>query len=157
MEAILDELTGIVAVICSLGIPIVVLILVFLRKMKKDRQAKEIRQLIIENKTDPETAKLLIDEPKEAEQPRQMGPFNLANLRAACVLLGLGLGALVNWALEPFGFGAKDINFWIILAFGIGVGLLCSFLIEMRLYKKYGNQKPDEEPSAEKPNPAPEQ
>ena len=150
MEAILDELTGFVAVICSLGIHIVVLILVFLRKMKKDRQAKEIRQLIIENKTDPETAKLLIDEPKEAKQPRQMGPFNLDNLRAACILLGLGLGALVNWALEPFGFGAKDINFWIILAFGIGVGLLCSFLIEMRLYKKYGNQKPDEEPSVEK-------
>lgn len=157
MEAILDELTGIVAVICSLGIPIVVLILVFLRKMKKDRQAKEIRQLIIENKTDPETAKLLIDEPKEAKQPRQMGPFNLDYLRAACILLGIGLGAFINWFLKGAGLEVEKIYFWLIIAFGIGIGLLCSFLIEMRLYKKYGNKKPDEEPSAEKPNPAPEQ
>ena len=155
MEAILDELTGIVAVICSLGIPIVVLILVFLRKMKKDRQAKEIRQLIIENKTDLETAKLLIDEPKK--QKRELGPVNIETLRWACILLGIGLGAFINWFLKGVGLEVDKIYFWLIIAFGIGIGLLCSFLIEMHLYKKYGNQKPDEEPSAEKPNPAPEQ
>lgn len=149
MEAFFDNLTGLVAVVCSLGIPIIVIIMVYIRKMKRDRQLKEIRQLIIENKTDAETAKLLIDEPKKAKEPRKLGAVNLDTLRTACILLGLGLGALVNWALEPFGFGAKDINFWIILAFGIGVGLLCSFLVEMHLYKKYGKDQQPADPAKE--------
>jgi len=133
-----------------MGIPAIAVFMVFLRKMKRDRLQKEIRQLIIENHTDPETAKLLVDEPKpQKKEQRRLGPVNLESLRSACILLGLGLGALINWALEPFGFGAKDINFWIILAFGIGIGLLCSFLVEMYLYKKYGNDRPAE-PSDEK-------
>ena len=139
MDSFFDNLTGLVAVVCSLGIPIIVILMVFIRKMRRDRQLKEIRQLIIENHTDPETAKLLIDEPKpQKKEERKLGAVNLDSLRTACILLGLGLGALVNWALEPFGFGAKDINFWIILAFGIGIGMLASFLVEMKLYKKYG-------------------
>ena len=147
MEALSDNFVGMIAIILTLGIPIIAIVMSFRASMHKKTKDKEIRQLIIENHTDAEIAKLLIDEPKE--QPRQMGPFNLGNLRAACILLGLGLGALVNWALEPFGFGAKDINFWIILAFGIGIGLLCSFLVEMHLFKKYGKNQP-ENPADEK-------
>ena len=151
MEIFLSEgLLPLVAVILTLGIPFVVIIMVYLNKMKKERLQKEIRQLIIENHTDPETAKLLIDEPKKAKEQRRLGPVNLETLQGACILLGLGLGALVNWALEPFGFGAKNINFWIILAFGIGVGLLCSFLVEMYLFKKYGN-KNSSAPEADEP------
>ena len=149
MEAFFENLTGLIAVVLALGIPIVVVIMVFMRKMKKDVQAKELRQLIIENKTDPETAKLLVDEPKpQKKEQRRLGAVNLESLRTACVLLGMGLGALINWALEPFGFGAKDINFWIIIAFGIGIGLLCSFLVEMHLFKKYGQDKPNESDSS---------
>lgn len=142
MEALTDNFLGLVAIILILGLPVIVVVMYFISTMNQMKRDKEIRQLIIENHTDPETAKLLIDEPKK--QSRQIGPFNLENLRAACILLGLGLGALVNWALEPFGFGAKDINFWIILAFGMGIGLLCSFFIEMYLFKKYGKDKPTE-------------
>lgn len=148
MESLFESLTGLVAVICSLGIPVVVIIMVYLRKMKRDKQQKEIRQLIIENKTDPETAKLLVDEPKKVKEPRKPGSVDLSTLRTACILLGLGLGALANWALEPFGFGAKDINFWIILAFGIGVGMLCSFLVELHLANKQ-KEKEAEQPALE--------
>lgn len=135
MEEILGEMIPLVAVILSLGLPIVVVVMVLIAKMNKEKQQKELRQLIIENHTDAETAKLLIDEPKK--QPRQMGPFNLENLRAACILLGLGFGALIDWisCIET-----KSIFFWLIIASGIGVGLLCSFFIEMYLYKKYGNK-----------------
>ncbi len=136
MEGTLAVMTPLMAVILSLGIPIVVIIMVFLKKMKKNQQEKEIRQLIIENHTDPETAKLLIDEPKK--QPRKMGPFNLENLRAACILLGIGLGACIDWLA---GTATMSIYFWLIIACGIGIGLLCSFLVEMHLYKKYGNKE----------------
>ena len=91
-----DNFLGLVAIIFIFGLPVIVVIMVFLKKMKKDQQQKEIRQLIIENKTDPETAKLLIDEPKKAE-PRKPGTIDLGTLRTACILLGVGLGTLINW------------------------------------------------------------
>lgn len=130
MEEILGEMIPLVAVILSLGIPIVVVIMVFLKMMKKDQQQKELRQLIIENKTDPETAKLLIDEPKKAKKP---GTIDLGTLRTACILLGVGLGAAIDWLAD---ISTKSIYFWLIVAFGVGIGMLCSFLVELRLAKK---------------------
>ena len=130
MEGTLAIMTPLMAVILSLGIPIVVVIMVFLKKMKKDQQQKEICQLIIENKTDPETAKLLIDEPKKAPKP---GTIDVGNLRFACMLLGVGLGAGIDWLADV---STKSIYFWLIVAFGVGIGMLCSFLVELRLAKK---------------------
>jgi len=127
---ITDNFLGLVAIIFIFGLPIVVVIMVFLKKMKKDQQQKEIRQLIIENKTDPETAKLLIDEPKKAPKP---GTIDVGNLRFACMLLGVGLGAAIDWLAD---ISTKSIYFWLIVAFGVGIGLLCSFLVELRLAKK---------------------
>lgn len=143
MEELLESLTGLVAVVCSLGIPVVVIICVYLRKMRKDKQQKEIRQLIIENKTDPETAKLLIDEPKKAKKENETGA-DLGTLRGACVLLGLGFGALINWIAN---ISSGNIFFWLILAFGIGVGMLCSFFAEMHITKKAAptDDRPKEE------------
>ena len=132
MDPVFDmkEFIGLVAVILSLGLPIVVIVMVFLKKMKKDQLQKEIRQLIIENKTDPETAKLLIDEPKKAPKP---GTIDVGNLRFACMMLGIGLGAGINWLAD---ISTKNIYFWLIIAFGVGIGMLCSFLVEMHLAKK---------------------
>lgn len=132
MDPVFDmkEFIGLVAVILSLGLPIVVIVMVFLKKMKKDQQQKEIRQLIIENKTDPETAKLLIDEPKKAPKP---GTIDVGNLRFAFMMLGIGLGAGINWLAD---IATKNIYFWLIIAFGVGIGMLCSFLVEMHLAKK---------------------
>ena len=145
MEQLMESLTGLVAVVCSLGIPVVVIIFVYIRKMRKDKQQKEIRQLIIENHTDPETAKLLIDEPKKAkEERRQLGPVNLDTLRTACILLGLGLGAFIYWCLKQVALVDGMIALGLLIAFGIGIGLLCSFLVEMKLYKKFGEEKPAE-------------
>jgi hypothetical protein len=36
----------------------------------------------------------------------------------------------------------KTCNLSIIFACGIGIGLLCSFFVEIYLYKKYGKQTP---------------
>ena len=130
MEGTLAVMTPLMAVILSLAIPIVVIIMVFLKKMKKNQQEKEIRQLIIENHTDAETAKLLIDEPKKAPKP---GTIDVGNLRFACMLLGVGLGAGIDWLADV---STKSIYFWLIVAFGVGIGMLCSFLVELRLAKK---------------------
>ena len=140
MDYIPDNFVGLVAIILMLSLPIIAVVMSFRSSMHKNTKDKEIRQLIIENHTDAETAKLLIDEPKK--QPRKMGPFNLDTLRAACVLLGIGLGACIDWLA---GTATMSIYFWLIIACGIGIGLLCSFLVEMRLYKKYGKKEESNE------------
>ena len=140
MQLISDNFLGLVAIIFIFGLPVIAVVMSFWSSMHKKTKDKEIRQLIIENHTDAETAKLLIDEPKK--QPRKMGPVNLDTLRTACVLLGIGLGACIDWlaCVET-----KSIYFWLIIACGIGIGLLCSFLIEIYLYKKYGNKEESDE------------
>lgn len=138
MEYIPDNFLGLVAIIFIFGLPVIAVVMAFIKKMKKNQQEKEIRQLIIENKTDPETAKLLIEEPKKAE-PRKPGTIDLGTLRTACMLLGVGLGTLINWLAN---IATKNIYFWLIIAFGVGIGMLCSFLVELRLAKK---QKPTED------------
>ena len=135
MEALSDNFVGMIAIILIFGLPVIAVIMVFVKSMKKDRLDKEIRQLIIENHTDAETAKLLIDEPKKA--PRQ-GTLDLGTLRTAAILLGIGLGTLID---RLAGVATKSIYFWLIIAFGIGIGMLCSFLVEMYLYKKEKKQK----------------
>ena len=130
MEESLGVMIPLAGVILSLSIPIVAIIMVFMTVMNKKKHDKEVRQLIIENHTDAETAKLLIDEPKKNKKP---GTIDLGTLRTACMLLGVGLGAGINWLAD---ISTKSIYFWLIVAFGVGIGMLCSFLVELRLAKK---------------------
>ena len=143
MEEIFESFVGLVLIVLIFGLPVIAVIMVSWTSMYKKKREKEIRQMIIENHTDAETARVLLEGKKKKNE--KVGNVDLSTLRSACIMLGIGLGALINWALEPFGFGAKDINFWIIIAFGIGVGMLCSFLVELHLAKKT-TLKPEEKP-----------
>ena len=54
-------------------------------------------------------------------------------MRWACILIGLGVGAFADFLL---GLNPVDgIYFWIVIAFGIGLGLLVSFFVELKLQK----------------------
>lgn len=104
--------------------------------------------MIIENKTEPEVAKLLLDEPKK--QKRKIGQVYVSSLRTACVLLGAGLGGLVNLLIQSCTctngiISSGGVYFWLIIALGIGLGLLSAFLVEMKLFKKYGPDKSEED------------
>lgn len=125
-----DVLIPIVAIICSIGLPLIAVILAYTKRMKKDKAEKQLRQSIIENKVDIETAKILIEEPKKNNNP---GLYFINTLRRGAILLGLGLGTLVDWlASVPAG----SIYFWLNIATGIGVGFLCSFFVELYFYNK---------------------
>lgn len=128
------EFEGLVAIILCLGIPIVAIIGGIILSIRKNQNETELRRLIIENQTDLETAKALIAEPD-----KKSGKFG--TLRGACVLLGIGLGALVNYLLDIPMTGVKGFYAWILLAFGVGLGLLVSFLVEMKLQKKMKNEE----------------
>ena len=127
MSALLIPLS---AIILSLTIPIVAIILGTMSSIRKKQSETELRRLLIEHNTDLETAKALIE-----EQEKKSDKY--VSLRWACILIGLGVGALAAFLLgvEP----KHNIYFWLIAAFGIGLGLLVSFIIEYKLQEKTTN------------------
>ena len=123
------DLAGVLAIAMSLGIPIVAIVSAIIATVKKSNNAREIRRAIIENHTDVETVKYLIEEP---EKKRGNNPY--PSLRWGCVLIGLGLGALIDFLLHLHPSDSPEsVYFWILLAFGCGIGLLVAFLIEYKL------------------------
>ena len=113
-----------VATILTMLIPIVAIVSGIYYSIRKKQNETELRRMIIENQVDLETAKALMAEPEEK-------PNKFTSLRFACVLMGIGLGALADYLLD-----VKGLYFWLVIAFGIGLGLLASFIIEMRMQKK---------------------
>ncbi|MBR0182056.1 MAG: hypothetical protein IJQ05_02105 [Bacteroidaceae bacterium] len=122
-----EVLIPIFAVVLSLSIPIVAIVMVFITSIKKKNRDTELRLALIQQGTDAETAKLLIKEQADKHD-------KYSSLRWACILIGMGLGALVDALL---GLAPKhDIYFWLIIAAGMGIGLLTSFIVEYKLTKK---------------------
>ena len=130
----MEGMTGIFAIILSLGIPVIAIIMVCWAWMHKKSKDMKIRQLIIENHTDPESIKLLLDEPKKNKKTSRL-------LTWGCLLLGAGFGALVNFTLN---IDEDNDYFPFIIAAGIGIGLLSAFIISWKMEKKQ-TPTPDEE------------
>ena len=108
----LDELIPLSAVILSLLIPIVAITFSFQAYIRKKQNDTELRRLIIENHTDLDTARALIEN-QEAK------PNKYTSLRSACILIGLGVGALADYLMN---IESNCIYFWLVIAFGIGLG-----------------------------------
>lgn len=121
ISSIMGILCGIIAVIAG-----------NISSNKKAKMEKELRQSIIENGIDAETAKVLITTEKEKKS-------NFA-LYAGCVLIGFGLGYF-------FGLEWFTPNEGILGIFGTGVGLLIAFIIDNRLKKEKARER-EENPSA---------
>ena len=132
-----DVLVPIVAIICSIGLPVIAVILAFVHKMKKYKADTSVRKSIIENKTDLETAKILINEPK-----KNHGLYFINTLRRGCILIGIGLGTLVDWLANV---PTSSIYFWLNIVTGLGVGFLCSFIVELYFYKKEKKEQTEKE------------
>ena len=130
------ELIPISAIVLSLAIPIVAIICGVIMSIRKKQSETELRKLLIEHNTDLETAKALIE-----EQEKKSNKY--VSLRWACVLIGLGVGAFADFllGLEP----KHNIYFWLVIAFGIGLGLLVSFFIELKLQNKENQQTTQQE------------
>jgi len=127
-----SDLIPIFGVVLSLSIPIVAIVMVFITSIKKKNRDTELRLALVQQGTDAETAKLLIEEQAEKHD-------KYSSLRWACVLIGLGLGALVDALI---GLPPKhNIYFWLIIAAGMGIGLLISFIVEYKLTKKEQQEK----------------
>ena len=112
------------AIILSLLIPIVAIISGSIMSIRHKKNETELRRALIENNTDLETTKAIL-----AEQEKKSDKY--ISLRGAFVLIGVGLGALADYLLN-----IHDIYFWLVIAFGVGIGLLISFFVELKLQDK---------------------
>lgn len=124
----INDLAGVLAVFLSLGIPIVAIISGIVMGIKKKNRETELRKFIIENNVDAERVKLLVEEPEKKSNKFVM-------LRWGCILTFGGLATLVYYFIR-LNVDPSDMLFWFFLALGMGIGMLVSFLIEMRMTKK---------------------
>ena len=125
----MDELIPLSAVILSLAIPIVAIICAVIGYIRKKENYTTLRRLLIENHTDLETAKAIM-----AEQEKKPNKYH--SLRSACILIGIGFGALADYLLN-----VEGIYFWLVIAFGVGIGLLASFITELKLQHQETQQE----------------
>lgn len=94
--------------------------------IKKHNNEMRIRESIIENHIDQETAKILVT----PETPKAKSPYTI--LRWGLALLGIGIGYLFSWLLNL----DKDFAMVVFMTSGCGLGLLTSFFVSYRLEQK---------------------
>lgn len=117
---------GLISSVLGITCGIIAVITSALLEYNKNKNARMIRQSIIENHVDNEKAKLLVEPDKSKKKSKY------ESLRMALLLIGMGLGYVCNLL---FDIPAGDIGFWIVLSTGVGVGLLVAFFIQMKLEK----------------------
>lgn len=106
--------TGIIAIICGT-----------ISSLRRQKDERSLRQAIIDNHVDAETARILVT----PEKPKSNNLYSTLNW--GLVLIGLGLCCLLSQAL-----GITDDSKFILCAFGIGIGLLASFFISNHMEVK---------------------
>ncbi len=129
------DLTEFAAVFLALTGPIVTVLAICWVIIVRVKQNAKLKNNIINSRIDPELAKTLLP-PKDSKNTR----MNV--LRWACALLGLGVGALICSLFRNI--NDYQLPFYIILAAGIGFGLLVSFIVEWHLEKHEERGNADE-------------
>lgn len=132
----LKDLAGVLAVALTLIIPIVAIICSAIASINKKKRETELRKALIENHTDPESIKLLVEEQQEKSDKFSM-------LRGGCILLGAGLGAIISGFA---GTNPDNLYFWLPIVAGMGFGMLISFVVETRMTKDDQHPDPTDQP-----------
>lgn len=124
----------IVAVVLSLATPIIAVAGALLHMIFKQHSDAKIREAIIQNQTDAETAKVILATTR-GENEKKRSPYQ--NLTMGLTLLGGALGAVPYIALGM----SKMFYLMIFIAGGAGLGMLIAFLIIWKLSQKTPNNK----------------
>lgn len=118
-----DDIIPILAIICTIGLPIVVGLVLGLRwiKSRSDERMALINQGII---------------PPDSPRRRKANPNRLVSLRNGIVLIALGIGIIVGFlCTEHLAIGTGR-GFWVTgasVVFFLGLGYLTYFLVVQRM------------------------
>ena len=127
MEDAVGAFVPITGIIFVFGIPIIAIIFAALGYIRKKRHDAEVRIALIQNGVDAETAKVLLANQEDSKSKK------FQSLRTGCAFLGVGLGAAT---VAIAGIPQGSIYFWLVIAAGVGVGLVAPFVIEYMLTRK---------------------
>ena len=111
------------------------IVLFFVAYIRNKRAENELRMRLLENNSNPELAKALI-ESKPTTQPKLiLLRIGLPAIFAS--LFGFGFFYWMNTQVEnPNSFDGAPIMLIFIVVFGLGLGLISALLIERKLLKK---------------------
>lgn len=114
------------------------IVLFFVAYVRNKRAEHQLRMRLLENNSNPELAKVLIESKLKKEPKLVMLRIGLPAIFAS--LFGSGFVYLLNsYADKKFEGAVLLLIFTVVL--GIGLGLILSLLIEHKLLKKAGETK----------------
>lgn len=119
----------IIVSVCGILAGIVSIIGWIITDVNEKKNERMIRDSIVQNKTDPETAKIILA--GSEKKTKKENPYVM--LQAGLTLLGLALGYLLTVLL---GIKQSNFGFWIMLIAGMGVGMILTFCIKLKLEEK---------------------
>ena len=99
--------------------------------VNEKKNERMVRESIIQNKTDPETAKIILAGSEKKTKMKKEDPYT--TLQAGLSIMGLAVGYLLTLLL---GIKQSDFGFWIMLIAGLGLGMLLTFFIKVKMEEK---------------------
>lgn len=119
----------IIVSVCGILAGIVSIIGWIITDVNEKKNERMIRDSIVQNKTDPETAKIILA--GSEKKTKKENPYVM--LQAGLTLLGLAFGYLLTVLL---GIKQNDFGFWVMLIAGMGLGMLLTFYIKVKMEEK---------------------
>ena len=111
------------------------IVLFFVAYIRNKRAEHELRMRLLENNSNPELVKALIESKPKTQPKLVMLRIGLPAIFAS--LFGFGFFYWMNTQVEnPNSFDGAPIMLIFIVVFGIGLGLISALLIERKLLKK---------------------
>ena len=111
------------------------IVLFFVAYIRNKRAENELRMRLLENNSNPELAKALIESKPKTQPKLILLRIGLPAIFAS--LFGFGFFYWMNTQVEnPNSFDGAPIMLIFIVVFGLGLGLISALLIERKLLKK---------------------
>lgn len=111
------------------------IVLFFIAYIRNKRAEHELRMQLLENNSNPELAKALIESKPKTQPKLVLLRIGLPAIFAS--LFGFGFFYWMNTQVEnPNSFDGAPIMLIFIVVFGLGLGLISALLIERKLLKK---------------------
>ena len=116
------------------------IVLFFVAYVRNKRAEHQLRMRLLENNSNPELAKVLIESKPKTQPKLILLRIGLPAIFAS--LFGFGFFYWMNTQVEnPNSFDGAPIMLIFIVVFGLGLGLISALLIERKLLKKADETK----------------
>ena len=124
------HLDNLVAIILIFSCPILTIVLALVLGYKRIQERMEVRRQLIEANASPEFVREILG--------IREGTSRVRPIRYGCTLTGLGLGALLAYAL---GIGTDSAMFYLLCLLFAGIGLIAAAVVEYKIFNKSGRDK----------------